>query len=205
MLQIHGGRRPSFWKPINCNSLTDFDEISHGDAHWSLQCTSHKNFEFLMVAAAILKITKIAISLQRFDWSLWNLVRCCKTGLLTFQVVENFNFTNPRHLARLCNIRSRPIKLNFKNPRRRTAPILKTVKSPYLCNLILIKFGTMMPSAWRKVQIFNFRQSYMTDRHHLTNQKNCFNILCNNTITHYKISQQKQQILILKTAVYPLC
>jgi len=75
-----------------------------------LQCTSRKNFEFLMAAAAILKITKIAISLQRFDWSLWNLVRCCKTGLLTFQVVENFNFTNPRHLARLCNIRSRPIK-----------------------------------------------------------------------------------------------
>jgi len=67
MLQIHGGRRPPFWKPINCNSLTDFDEISHGDAHWSLQCTSRKNFEFLMAAAAILKITKIAISLQRFD------------------------------------------------------------------------------------------------------------------------------------------
>jgi len=67
MLQIHGGRRPPFWKPINCNSLTDFDEISHGGAHWSLQCTSRKNFEFLMAAAAILKITKIAISLQRFD------------------------------------------------------------------------------------------------------------------------------------------
>jgi len=44
-----------------------------------------------MAAAAILKITKIAISPQRFDRSLRNLVRWCKIGLktsLTFKKIE---------------------------------------------------------------------------------------------------------------------
>ena len=64
-----------------------------------------------MAAAAILKITKIAISPQRFHLSLRNLVCWCKMGLLTIQTVKNFNFANPSW---------------------RTAAILKTVKSPYL-------------------------------------------------------------------------
>ena len=68
-----------------------------------------------MAAATILKITKISISTEQFDRSLRNLVRWCKMGLLTSQTVK---------------------KLNFKNPRWRTAAILKTVKSPYLCNLL---------------------------------------------------------------------
>ena len=45
-----------------------------------------------MAAAAILKITKIAISLQRFDRSLRNLVRWCKMDLLTAATVKNFEF-----------------------------------------------------------------------------------------------------------------
>jgi len=57
-----------------------------------------------MAAAATLKITEVAISPQRFDRSLRNLVQWCKMGLLTA----------------------------IKNPRWRTSAILKTVKSPYL-------------------------------------------------------------------------
>ena len=45
-----------------------------------------------MAAAAILKITKIAISPQRFDQSLRNLVRWCKMGLLTAPAVEKIEF-----------------------------------------------------------------------------------------------------------------
>jgi len=70
-----------------------------------------------MAAAAILKITKIAIYPQRFDQSLRNLIRWCKMGLLTAPTVKNFEFHK-----------------SFTNPRRWTATILKTVKSPYVCN-----------------------------------------------------------------------
>jgi len=76
------------------------------------------NFQFWgksKMAAAMLKITKIAIFPQRFDRSLRNLVRWCKMGLLTAPTVKN---------------------LSVKNPRWRTDTILKTVKSPYLCNLL---------------------------------------------------------------------
>jgi len=45
-----------------------------------------------MAAAAILKITKIAISQQWIDRSLRNLARLCKMGLLTVHTVEKFKF-----------------------------------------------------------------------------------------------------------------
>jgi len=45
-----------------------------------------------MAAAAILKITKIAIYPQRFDQSLRNLVRWCKMGLLSALTVKKFEF-----------------------------------------------------------------------------------------------------------------
>jgi len=103
--------------PYLCNRLTDFDEIWHDDAYWSPTADRPLKFwifwKFKMVAAAILKITKIAISLQRFDRSLRNLVCWCKMGLLTAPTVKMSNFTNPKW---------------------RTAAIFKTVKSPYLCN-----------------------------------------------------------------------
>jgi len=67
-----------------------------------------------IASAAILKIRKISISPERFHRSLRNLVRWCKMGFLTAPAVKkNSNITNPRW---------------------RTAAILKTVKSPYLCN-----------------------------------------------------------------------
>ena len=49
-----------------------------------------------------------------FDQSLWNLVCWCKVCPMTAQTTKNSNFTNQRW---------------------RTAAILKTVKSLYLCNL----------------------------------------------------------------------
>ena len=56
-----------------------------------------------MAAAAILKITKIAISPQRFDQFLRNLTGCFKMALLTVPTVKNFEFhkskiTDGRHL-----------------------------------------------------------------------------------------------------------
>jgi len=45
-----------------------------------------------MAAAAIWKITKIAISPQQFDRSLRNLVRSCKIGLLTAPTFKKFEF-----------------------------------------------------------------------------------------------------------------
>ena len=66
-----------------------------------------------MAAAAIFKITKIAISPQQLERSLRNLARLGKIGVLTVLAVK---------------------KLNFQNPRWRTAAILKTVESPYLRN-----------------------------------------------------------------------
>ena len=93
-----------------CNRLTDFDEIWHGDAHWPLTV----------------------------DW------------LLKFRIFEN-----TRWRRYICNDLtdvyeiwyigakwvSQPLwplkSLNLSNPRWQTAAILKTVKSPYLCNLLI--------------------------------------------------------------------
>ena len=58
-----------------------------------------------MAAAAILKITKIAIYLQRFDRSLRNLLRWCKMGLLTAPTVKKFEF----HKSKMADCR------HFKN------------------------------------------------------------------------------------------
>ena len=49
--------------------------------------------KFKMAAAAMLKITKIAIYPQRFDRSLPNLVRWCKIGLLTAPTVEKIRIS----------------------------------------------------------------------------------------------------------------
>jgi len=122
--QIQDGGRPPFWKkniksPYLCDRSTDFDEIWHADSHWSvaadqsLKCRIFENPRWQRPPSW--KITKIAISPQRFDWFLRNLVSWCKMRLATAQTVK---------------------KLNLKNPRWRTAAILTTAKSPYLCNLL---------------------------------------------------------------------
>jgi len=73
--------------PYIRNRLTDFAEIWHGEAHWPTDKIS--NFSKTeMAAAAIVKITKIAISPQRFDRSLRNLASLCKMGLLTLKKIK---------------------------------------------------------------------------------------------------------------------
>ena len=101
-----------------CNCLTDFDKIWYSDAYWTLTADLWLKFRIFenpkWRRPPSWKITKIAISPQRFDRSLRNLVRCCKMGLLTALTVKNFEF----HKSKMAS----------------TAAILKTVKSPYVCN-----------------------------------------------------------------------
>ena len=66
-----------------------------------------------MAEIAILKIRKIVLSHQKIDQSLRNLAQWCKMGLFTIRTIKKFN---------------------FKNPRRRVATILETIRSPYLFN-----------------------------------------------------------------------
>ena len=100
-----------------CNRLTDFDEIWHDDAYWHPIAERPLKFRIFENSRwrqrHLENHTKIAISPQRFDRSLRQLVRWRKMGLLTL----------------------RPLKIsNFNNPRWQMAASLKTVKSPYLCN-----------------------------------------------------------------------
>jgi len=59
-----------------------------------------------MAAAAILKISKIAISHQQFDRSLRNLARLCKIGLLTVLAVKKFEFPKYK-MAGGCHFKNR--------------------------------------------------------------------------------------------------
>ena len=115
-----------------------------------------------MAAAAMLKITKIAIYPQRFDRSLRNLVHWCKMCPLTAPIVEKCEFykskmADGRHLktvkspyfcSRLTDfdkiwhddaywppITERPLKFRvFENSKRRQPPSGKSQKSRYLRN-----------------------------------------------------------------------
>ena len=159
---------------------------------WALYSVSNvkilKFSKSKMAVAAILKIKKIAIFPQRFERSLRNLLRWCKIGLLTARTVK---------------------KLNFKHPRWRTAAILKTVISSYLC-ILLTHFDkiwhgdacwSLTPGVKFKFSIFDILiwQIAAIWRWKIAN------IPCNYTMTHYTILTIKQHILMLKTAVYPLC
>ena len=101
-----------------CNRLTDFDKIWYSDAHWPptavrpLKFWISENSRWRQPPSW--KSQKNAISPQRFDRSLRNLVRWCKMGLLTAPTVKNFEF----HKSKMADGR------HFE----------KTVKSPYLCN-----------------------------------------------------------------------
>ena len=136
------------------------------------------------------KITKIAISPQRFDRSLRNLVRWCKMGLLSAPTVRKFEF----HKSKMADGR---------HCENRWITIYLQPFGRFWLNLA--RWCTLVPSAWGKVQIFNFRQSLYGRLPLSSESKNCLslNILCNYTMTHYTILTIKQQILILKTAVCP--
>ena len=79
-----------------CNRLTDFDKIWYSDAYWPDTADLWLKFRFFenpkWRRSPSWKITKIAISPQRFDRSLWNLVRWCKMCPLTAQIIKKFEF-----------------------------------------------------------------------------------------------------------------
>ena len=78
------------------------------------------------MAAAVLKITKIAIYPQQFDRSLQNLVRWCKMGLLTARPLKKFEF----HKSEMADGR------HFKNR------YIILSQQPF--DSFFIKFGTVM-------------------------------------------------------------
>ena len=85
-----------FEKPLNCYIFPQpFNQLWWNLEQWRIlapysgSTIKISNFwKSKMAAAAILKITKIAISAQRFDWSLRNLVCWCKMDLLTAPIVK---------------------------------------------------------------------------------------------------------------------
>ena len=113
-------------------------------------------WKFNMAAAAIWKIRKIAISLQRFDWFLQSLLHWCKMGLLTARPLKKFEF----HKSKMADGR------HFKN-----CYIILSQQPFYWFLLNLARWCMLVPRAWRKFQIFNFRQSYTADRRYLANRK----------------------------------
>ena len=113
-------------------------------------------WKFKMAAAAIWKITKIAISPHRFDRSLRNLVRWCKMGFLTAPAVKKIEF----HKSKMADGR------HFKN---RYIILFQQPFDWFLLNLA--RWCMLIPRAWFEFQIFNFRQSYTVDRGYLANRK----------------------------------
>jgi len=82
--------------PYVCDRCTDFDEIWRDDARWTIAADQPIKFRIFEKARCrrppSWKITKIAVSPQRFERSLRNLVRWCKMGFLTAPTVKKFEF-----------------------------------------------------------------------------------------------------------------
>jgi len=104
--------------PYLCNRLTNLEEIWHDGACWPHTADWLLKCPVLKIQAGgspVLKITKVVISQQRFDISSRISVWWSKMVSWLLWPLKNFN---------------------FKIPRRWTAAILKTIKSPYLGNLL---------------------------------------------------------------------
>jgi len=98
-------------KPLNATSLQLFDRFWRNLATWQISACYSKptvkisNFwKFKMAAPVVLKVTKIAISMQRFYRSLRNLVRLCKMGFFSPHWSLKMNFEKVQYGAygRLC-------------------------------------------------------------------------------------------------------
>jgi len=97
--QIQHGGRPPLKKLLNRHIsatvgpiLTKFGMVTH-IGHGSGSTVKILNsWKSKMAATAFLKNHKIAISPQRFDRSLRNVIRWCKIVLLTFPTVKKFKF-----------------------------------------------------------------------------------------------------------------
>ena len=129
--------------PYVCDRATDFDEIWRDDARWTLAADQPLKFQIFEYPRwrrpPSWKITKIAISPQRFDRSL----RWCKMGFLTAPTVKKFEFRKSK-MADGRHSENRRITISLQPFDR------------FWLNLA--RWCMLVPSAWRKVQIFNFRQ-----------------------------------------------
>jgi len=99
--------------------LTDFDEIWQDDAYWS--CTAERPLKFRIFENSTWRQHHLENHKNR-DISATVRPIITKFGTL----MQNVSLNPPRLLK----------KLNFTNPRWRTAAILRTVTSYYLSNLL---------------------------------------------------------------------
>ena len=97
--KIQDGGRPPFWKPLNRHISANVWPILMKFGSWRRlapyggQTVKISNFsKTKMAVAAILKITKIAISPKQLERSLRNLAWLYKIGLLTVLTVKKFKF-----------------------------------------------------------------------------------------------------------------
>jgi len=137
-----------------------------------------------MSAAAIFKITKIAISPQRFDRYLRNLLRWCRMVLLAVQTVKNW-------ISKIQAGRQ-----------------LKTVKSLQPFDrfwLNLARWRMLVSRARRQVEILIFMHLVANLCHRANRTKNCFNIHWNYIMRKYAILTIKQQISHARTVVRECC
>jgi len=136
--------------------LMKFGTLTHISPHSGKAVKISNFWKFNMATAAMLKITKFAIYPQRFDRSSRNLVRWCKMGLLTAPTVKKFEFHKSK-MVDGCHFKNRYIILS---------------QQPFHWFLLnLAQWCMLVHRAWRKFQIFNFRQSYTADRRYLANRK----------------------------------
>ena len=144
---MQDGGRPPFLKPLNCHILQPFDRFWWNFARWCIlppysgAMVKISNFwKSKMAAAAILKITEIAISPQLSDRSLRNLVHWCKLCLLTTTTVKKFEFHKSK-MADGCHFKNRYIILS---------------QQPFDWFLLnLARWCMLLRRACRKFQIFD--------------------------------------------------
>ena len=159
--------------PYLCNRLIDFDEIWHGDPYSGRPL----KFELLKIqdgGGGQLENHKIAISPQRFDWFLRNVVRWCKMGLL---------IAPARTAAILKAIKSSYIckfSTNFDD-----------IWHGDWCILV--------SRTWRKVKVLISTVLY-GGQPQSRESKNCSNIFRNYKMTHYINLAIKQQFSTVLTA-----
>ena len=127
-----------------CDRSTDFDEMCRDDACWTLAADQPLKFRiFENPRWRRPPSWKITIFPQRFDRSLRNLVRWCKMGFLTAPTVKKFEF----HKSKMADGR-------HSENRRISIHVSLQPFDRFWLNLAW--WCMLVPSAWRKVEIFFF-------------------------------------------------
>jgi len=168
-----------FWKktvksPYLCNRVTGFDEIWHGDAYWPLTADRPLNFRIFE------------------NWRSWRLFRNGLTDLSKIGLVMQNDLLKLK--SWISEIQVGGLLLFWK-------PLNHHISATFYS--ILIEFGRVLSPAPYVTSFFKFSTTLHGRSPSSSESKNCFNILCNYTMTRYTIFIIKQQILTLKTAVYP--